>query len=51
MSSLLSFPRSGVGLPEYRSSGAGRRSVPNCVPTPKRGNDAIVFSIDAATIR
>ncbi len=31
-----SFPRSGVGMPKYRSSGTGRRSVPHCVPTPER---------------
>ena len=34
------FSRSGVGMPKYRSSGTGRRSVPNCVPTPERGNDS-----------
>ncbi len=31
-----SFPRSGVGMPEYRSSGTGRRSVPCCIPTQER---------------
>ncbi len=47
----LSFPRSGVGT----QLGTLRRPAPlerySGVPTPERGNDAIVFSIDAATTR